>query len=195
MATKKKKATRKKAAVSAKARRAPARKAAKKAARVTRAAAPAKRAKKVAAKRRAPPRAKARATRKAPAKAGAAGKAARKKAAPKAGTKAPVRRRDRAGHLDPKYAAELRKRAGHEGKDPASFFKGPRAADDLVEDLGEEFVASATSGEYEAEDVHNQAVPEDIGGPFVRTNAGQEFAEGTDPSNPKSATREPFPRT
>ena len=56
-------------------------------------------------------------------------------------------------------------------------------------------VATATTGEYEAEDVREQDVPEEVGGPFVETTGGEEFAHGTDASNPKGASREPFPRT
>ena len=36
---------------------------------------------------------------------------------------------------------------------------------------------------------------EEIGGPFVETTAGQEFADEPDASNPPGATREPFPKT
>jgi len=99
--------------------------------------------------------------------------------------------------MDPRYAAELRSRMRSERPpaDPAGFIDGPRAKDDLVEELGEEFVATATSGEYEGEDAQNQYVSEERGGPFVETTANQEFARGTDASNPKGSTREPFPRT
>ncbi len=90
---------------------------------------------------------------------------------------------------------------------PARHERGPRDGrkelsrgapirrDDLVEELGEEFVAEATSAEHEAEQVLDQEVPEDRGGPFVETTAEDEFAYGTDASNPKGAKREPFPTT
>lgn len=124
-------------------------------------------------------------------------KAAKAAAPKKARAKALARREDRAGHMDPRYAAELRSRMRSERPpaDPAGFIPGPRAKDDLVEGLGEEFVTTATSGEYESEDVQNQYVSEERGGPFVETTANQEFARGTDASNPKGSTREPFPRT
>jgi hypothetical protein len=61
--------------------------------------------------------------------------------------------------------------------------------------LAEEVVGKATSGEDTGEDVANQDVDEEVGGPFVLTTAGTEFAEGTDASNPKGSRREPFPRT
>ena len=138
---------------------------------------------------------------KAPAKKAAAKKAtpakkpSRSVVAPQVRAKPLLRREDRAGHLDPRYAAELRSRSDRPPADPKGFLARNRSKDDLVEELGEEFVGTATSGEYEGEDAQNQYVTEERGGPFVETTGGQEFAVGTDPSNPKGATREPFPRT
>ena len=106
-----------------------------------------------------------------------------------------VRRRDRAGHIDPKYGRELIEKAEGQERGPDSFIERPRSRDDLVEQLGEEFVAETTGGEHQGEDVLDQEVPEEVGGPFVESNASTEFARGTDPSNPKSSTKEPFPRT
>jgi hypothetical protein len=124
---------------------------------------------------------------------------AKAKAAPRARAGAarakPIRRRDRPGHLDPKYAAGLREKAGEREAAPTSFLTRPRSRDDLVEELGEEFVTEATSAEHEGEDVLDQEVPEERGGPFVETTGDQEFGHGVDPSNPKGASREPFPRT
>ena len=75
--------------------------------------------------------------------------------------------------------------------DPAG---GPaRTKDDLAEELAEEFIASATSGEGQNEAGHEAVVAEEIGGPFVPSTGKVEFARGTDASNPKGATREPFP--
>jgi hypothetical protein len=53
------------------------------------------------------------------------------------------------------------------------------AADDLAEELGEEFVRSATSGEQAAQDIRDEEVPEESGGPFVETSGRSEFAYGT----------------
>jgi hypothetical protein len=106
-----------------------------------------------------------------------------------------VRRRDRPGHIDPAYAEDLRNKAGGHEPEPVGFVERPRSKDDLVEELGEEVVSEATGAEHKGEEVFDQEVPEERGGPFVESTAGQEFALGTDPSNPKSATREPFPRT
>jgi hypothetical protein len=110
----------------------------------------------------------------------------------------PVHRRDGAGHLDPQYAATLRDKS-REGRvrdaDEAFIGRSGHTSDNLAEAMGETWVETATSGEDENEDVFNQNVPEDEGGPFVTTTAGQEFAEGTDASNPKRSKREAFPKT
>jgi hypothetical protein len=151
---------------------------------------------KAAPKKKKPPVAKAKAKAAPKKKTKAAPKKAKTVAPKKAKAAAPIRRRDGAGHLDPKYAKELRALGGHEDAgDTTAFVQRPRSKDDLAEELGEEFVMTATSGEDEGEDVANQDVPEEIGGPFVVTDADTEFAEGTDASNPKGAKREPFPRT
>lgn len=110
---------------------------------------------------------------------------------------APVRRRDATGHLDPDYEAKLRAETGHSRskEDARAFIAGAKSKDSFAEELGEEFVEMATSGEDEKQDVFNQSVPEDAGGPFVETSGRTEFAHGTDASNIKGATREPFPKT
>jgi hypothetical protein len=107
-----------------------------------------------------------------------------------------MHREDRPGHLDPRYAAQLREQSGPREEEPRAFIDQPRSPnDDLAEERGEEVVEKATSGEDEGEEMLDQIVPEEQGGPFVETNAAQEFGHGTDPSNPKGAKREPFPRT
>jgi len=180
MATRAKKAKKAKRATPAKSVRTAKARAPKRPAHAKRTIKPAK----AAPKQRKPARAQpAKATRAVPAKSA------------KARAKPLLRREDHAGHLDPKYAAGLRRQSGRPASEPSSFVERPRSKDDLVEELGEEFVGQATSGEYEGEDLQNQQVPEERGGPFVETPAGTEFAQGTDPSNPKGSTREPFPRT
>ena len=52
-----------------------------------------------------------------------------------------------------------------------------------------------TSGEDQSDQLQNLQVDEENGGPFVTTSARQEFARGTDRSNPRKSTREPFPKT
>jgi hypothetical protein len=65
--------------------------------------------------------------------------------------------------------------------------------DDLAEEMAEEFLKSATSGEYVSEDELDQEVPEESGGPFVIHPAHYEFARDIDDSNPADASREALP--
>jgi hypothetical protein len=157
-------------------------------------------AKKLAAKKAAPKKlaAKNAAPKKLAAKNAAPKKLASKKvsvAKPGVARAKPIQRRDHAGHIDPKYGAELLEKGSPHDDATASFVNRPRSTDDLVEELGEEYVEGATSAEHPAEEALNQDVSEEVGGPFVETGGGTEFAPGTDASNPASATREPFPRS
>jgi hypothetical protein len=68
-----------------------------------------------------------------------------------------------------------------------------RTSDDLAEVLGEEYVSSATAGEDVNEDVRDEVVPEELGGPFVEAPANTELADDVDASNPEGAQPEPFP--
>jgi hypothetical protein len=73
--------------------------------------------------------------------------------------------------------------------------EGPAVINDsLAENLAEEFLESATRGEPVVDDVLEEIVPEELGGPFVETTDGDEFASGTDGANPADAEREPLPR-
>ena len=65
--------------------------------------------------------------------------------------------------------------------------------EDLREMLGEQVLTNATSGDDAAEEMHEQLVPEEFGGPFVETQAKVEFAKEPDPSNPEDAEAEPLP--
>jgi hypothetical protein len=190
-----KKSSAKKASLAAKKPKVAARKAAPK---KTKAAAKPKAAKKAkaAAKPKAakPKAAKPKAAKKA--KAAAKPKATAKTSAPKAPVKAPARR-DRPGHIAPKYGRELLAKSGGPDRDvdDKGFLKRARSTDDLAERLGEEVIEEATSGENEGGDIQDEIVPEERGGPFVVTRASQEFAYEPDASNPKRSRREPFPRT
>ncbi len=70
-----------------------------------------------------------------------------------------------------------------------------RSDDPLVEELGEDFVRSAVSGEGQLADTLDQAVAEELGGPFVTSTSSTEMADDEDEANPADATREPFPTT
>src|SRR6185503_12281634 len=75
---------------------------------------------------------------------------------------AQVTRRDRAGHFDPRYEAELRAKSleGRGGDDAKPFVRGSRSGDDLAEELGEETIATMTTGEDEHKESLEQAVDE-----------------------------------
>lgn len=106
-----------------------------------------------------------------------------------------LRRHDRPGHLDPQFAADLRKKTSKPPPDDDRAFMDDSSDEDpLGEELGEAFVRHATSGDDEIEAL-DQPVPEEIGGPWVTTTAEEEFADDYDDSNLPSSTREPFPKT
>ena len=107
-----------------------------------------------------------------------------------------VKRRDGAGHIDPAYAKDLLAQSGKsdDGNDRA-FLERPRTGDELAEELGENFVASATSGEEAEPERQDRVTEAERGGPFVGTSGKKEFAEGTDLSNPEDAEPEAFPTT
>jgi hypothetical protein len=112
-----------------------------------------------------------------------------------------VSRRDGAGHLDPAYAAELRAKSLASAEvhtAERAFLPGSGALRaSLAEELGREAVMTMTSGEDQSDQLQDVELEleEEIGGPFVPTSARQELARGYDPSNPRGATREPFPTT
>jgi len=108
-----------------------------------------------------------------------------------------LKRRDGAGHLDPAYAEKLREISEQSApeKDGTGFVSEARSSDSLAEELGESFVRAATSGEDDETAVLDQVVAEELGGPFVPTTGADEYAEGTDESNPDGADREAFPKT
>jgi hypothetical protein len=90
-------------------------------------------------------------------------------------------------------------RGNHHRTDDANAFMpdpegGPATiADDLAENLAEEYLQGATQGS-DAEEDHDQVVPEEIGGPFIETSAAEEFAHDTDETNPLEAEAKPLPR-
>lgn len=71
---------------------------------------------------------------------------------------------------------------------------GPmRASDSLAEELGEDFVASITSGDHAAEETRSADYAEEFGGPFIASRAEDEFADDIDESNPIDAEPESLP--
>lgn len=93
--------------------------------------------------------------------------------------------------VPPSRAARARSDSGD------AFFPDPgggaaRTRDAFANELAEDFLGSATSGETQA-DARDRELTEEVGGPFITTSGREEFARGTDRSNPKGSTREPFP--
>jgi hypothetical protein len=105
--------------------------------------------------------------------------------------------RDATGHVEEEYAAELQAlgKANAEPPDLEAFSDAELRRDSLAEELGEEFVRTATSGESDAADLLDEDPVEALGGPFVNSTSARELAYDLDASNPEDATREPFPRT
>jgi hypothetical protein len=144
-------------------------------------------------------KAKAKARAKAPAKKKklvAKSKKVTKKAPAKKKLKKLTARRDATGHLNKKYAKELRERSAprssrQDAKRPAFRVKD----DPYAQELGAEVVGKANSGEDEGEDAEDAVDIEESGGPFVPSTGREEFADGVDDSNPRDAEREPFPTT
>lgn len=84
---------------------------------------------------------------------------------------------------------------GRVGELPSEELRIPRARrDDFRQMLGEEVLIAATSGDDAGEEMHEEVVPEEVGGPFVETTAAKELAPGSDESNPPDAEAEPLPR-
>jgi hypothetical protein len=77
----------------------------------------------------------------------------------------------------------------------AAFLIGSWRDDALANELAAETIEKMTSGEDGGVELRDEFVDEEIGGPFVESTAGQEFADDVDASNPKRSRREPFPRT
>ena len=109
--------------------------------------------------------------------------------------------RDATGHLDPAYAADLHARSLASAEDHTvdrAFLRNSNSLRaPLAEELGREAVMTMTTAEDQSDQLQDAMLDlgQENGGPFVLTTAGQEFARGSDRSNPRGATREPFPRT
>ncbi len=67
------------------------------------------------------------------------------------------------------------------------------SSDVFATEMGRDFLSAAETGVEVIEELSDESMPEDAGGPFQTTAAATEFAEGVDASNPPGATREPFP--
>jgi hypothetical protein len=107
----------------------------------------------------------------------------------------PLHYRDATGHVEQRYAADLRARSREraEPRDPVAFSDEDFRRDSFSEMLAEEFVRAATSGEEDATGLLDEVSPDELGGPFVELTSADELAD-TDPATPEDATREPLPR-
>lgn len=88
-----------------------------------------------------------------------------------------------------------RRRLAEKRVEGSAYSAATLSRDPMAEQLAETFVATALSGEGDEQAFFDQVVPEELGGPFIETGEGDEFARGIDESNPRSTRREPFPRT
>jgi len=77
-----------------------------------------------------------------------------------------------------------------EREEPETLIPGAED-DDLAEELGEESVEAATSGQTPAEENLNEEVPEETGGPFVETSGRTVYGYGTDRRGDAPSTRRP----
>lgn len=77
-----------------------------------------------------------------------------------------------------------------------AFVNDPRNPhDELAATLGAEVIRHATSGQEAGVEARDEVTEEESGGPFVETSADEEFAQGTDESNPEDAEPAVLPRT
>lgn len=110
-----------------------------------------------------------------------------------------------AERTDPARSASLRRAARDAAQrhalradDTHAFVPDPskgdaRVHDDLAEELGEGFLATATSGQESGQEALDAVVEEELGGPFLETDGEHQFAPGTDRSNPRGAEPAAFP--
>jgi hypothetical protein len=87
-------------------------------------------------------------------------------------------------------AAEIRARESDQNapvpeREEAETLIPEAREDDLAEELGEESVEAATSGQSPAEENLNEEVPEETGGPFVETTTDEETGNGGNPRRDK----------
>jgi hypothetical protein len=93
------------------------------------------------------------------------------------------------------------RRAPHRPDSGDAFFPDPnggpaRAPDGISEQLGEQFVACATTGESMGYAEHPvELEPPDDGGPFIETTDAEEFAADAEPPNTEDAEAAAFPTT
>jgi|SoiMethySBSTD1v2_1073268.scaffolds.fasta_scaffold827903_2 hypothetical protein len=104
-------------------------------------------------------------------------------------------RRDPTGHLNPDYQRELLELSGHKKTlDPNAFINTPNTRDEFAEAFGEGAVLAMTSGAEVDQQLFDQIVIEEWGGPFILTPARTEFASGPDADDIPKAELSAFPK-
>jgi hypothetical protein len=90
-----------------------------------------------------------------------------------------MKRRDGGGHMDPSYRSGLLRLSSR--PPPASeavpFIGSNRSTDELAEQLGEDAIVTATSGEWAAPDALDVDAPEDLVSPFREPGDEEEEEE------------------
>jgi hypothetical protein len=79
----------------------------------------------------------------------------------------------------------VKRHARRDGADAFFPESSPHTGDALAENLAQEYLESATSGEERGEEALNELVSEEIGGPFIETSSALE------PDELAPRTREP----
>ena len=101
------------------------------------------------------------------------------------------------GHLDAHYARGLESLRAWSGYQPeiVGFTAGQIRGDSIAEELGEDFVRTATSGEDDASYMLDGVTAEELGGPFVESTARDEVAHDADADEePEARITRPVPR-
>jgi hypothetical protein len=98
------------------------------------------------------------------------------------------KRKDGSGKAADVRTQRERPEPDREREEPETLIPGAEK-DDLAEELGEESVEAATSGQTTAEDNLNEEVPEETGGPFVETSSQTVYGYGSDRRSDAPSTR------
>jgi len=90
-----------------------------------------------------------------------------------------MKRRDGVGHIDPSYRSELLRLSSRPppASDAVPFIGSNRSTDELAEQLGEDTIVTATSGEWAAPDAFDVDAPEDLVSPFREPGDEEEEEE------------------
>lgn len=101
---------------------------------------------------------------------------------------------DATGHVQPTYAAQQHEHSAD--PDPHGFLRDDRH-DPASQSLqsGEQFVEDATSSSGGQQDAADQITSEELGGPFVETDAATELSEVAPEDGPDEAADPPVSKT